>query len=175
MADKRAGLAENPIRIIRKELKRNQKQFADDCGIHVSGLYLIECGAYSHIFPNILSHIRNKGYDTKQVEKDYRLYIRHRREYERDTNTWANLSVEPLSLLSNPFQAFRSKVDSSRANFCKRLCIQPALVYRLEHGEFKSIPTSVSLALEDVGVPYLVREQLNEQIEEFYYAKAATI
>jgi transcriptional regulator with XRE-family HTH domain len=174
MADKRAGLGENPIRIIRKELKRNQRQFANDCGIHVSALYLIECGSYSHVFPSILSYLKIKGYDKKQIEKDYRDYIKHRREYERQNNSW-DYTLDSLNILVNPFLSFRSKVDTSRANFCKRLCVQPALVYRLENGDFRSIPSSVEVALSDVGVPQIILAQLNEQIEEYYFGKSQTV
>lgn len=173
MGDKRVGLAENPIRIIRKELKKTQNEFARNCGIHVSGLYLVECGSYSHIFPSILSYLSNKGYDRKQIEKDYKAFIKHRRQIEHESSSWANVVLDSPSLISNPFLAFRTKMDNTRANFCKRLCIQPALVYRLENGELKSIPSSVEIALSEVGVPYIVLEQLNEQLEEYYYAKAA--
>lgn len=173
MVDKRAGLAENPIRMIRKELKRNQKDFAKDCGIHVSGLYLLECGAYSHIFPSVLGRLESLGFSRGQVEKDYRQFIKKQREKERDTKVWLSISLDSPNLLLNPFSTFRLKADQSRTSFCKRLCIQPALVYRLEQGNFKNMPASVEIALTEVGVPTVVLAQLNEQMEEYYYGKQA--
>lgn len=52
-------------------------------------------------------------------------------------------------------------------HFCKAICIQPALLYQLEHKKVSVVPSSIIEALEDAFFPDYFIEELQDQTESW--------
>ena len=166
----RIDLAENPLRIIRG--KEEQQTFANKLGVHISTLYLTECGCYWPVPSTILSALQKKfGIDTTQFKKDYRAWIKQHRKQTSEQYPWDSIKFEVVLSKIAPFEQMRTQLDLSRSRIAKLLCVQPAILYRLERGDFRSLPSAVELALSEVGVTGKVLAELNELTEEYYFRK----
>lgn len=161
----KVDLIDNPIRIARKEDGYNLQQFAERCGVHYQALYLNEHGCYPTILPKIADYFRGTGRDITLLEKAYRDFQRQLRSlvnFERDYKL-------PAPDGEAPIRTFYTSIGYSRSKLAKSLAIQPALLYRLEQGQLKHLPSQVESALRDAGLSTAVLEELNARTEEHFY------
>lgn len=149
-------------------MHRTLVQCAAASGVHWQVWYLTECGCYEQIPKRIrqyLSHRLAERYD--DVEEKYRTYQRISRENAREL-LQANQELPQSSLTYQPFRAYRETIGVSRAYLAKILCVQPAILYKLESGRSRNLPESLTRALKEAGLPVEIIEELDARTEEYY-------
>ena len=160
-------IEENPIRIARKQLKLTQEKFARAVGIHESAVLLNEQGCYQGILPNILEYLMDQDYDGPQLQRDYQSFVSMCRKYMRNRLLLDQFSLSSPTQTHSPISQVYAHTSSNRTKLAKLICVQPAFLYKLEHGQLSTLPSQVELALRDLGVSEIVLAQMNEQQDEF--------
>jgi DNA-binding XRE family transcriptional regulator len=160
-------IEENPIRICRKALHMTQAKFANEVGIHESAVLLNEQGCYHEILPKILEYLVEQDYDPKQLQRDYLSFVSMCRKYVRSKLSLDEFRLGDQFVTLSPIHQLYRYMKMNRTKIAKLICVQPALLYKVEHGESTHLPSQVELALRDVGVRELVLAQMNEQQDEF--------
>lgn len=159
-------LADNPVRRARKKIGKSVEQASKEAGIHWQTWYLTECGCYSAIPPAITGYFRRK--DLPVLNEDYQSF-RLASQKEFGFQNLLNKGLPPFHSGIAPIQAFREHCGiDSRASFAKGLCIQVALMFKLEHGNVRFLPRQVYDALINAGLPVEDVEELNERTQEHY-------
>jgi hypothetical protein len=163
-------LQENPVRVARTLLHRTLVQAASGAGIHWQVWYLTECGCYETIPKKIKNFLNKHDTETRinitELESNYRGYQLGNRKAFGDT--FKQYSLSAASLQENPFASFRAVLGITRANCAKRLCVQPAILYKVETGRSRNLPESLLNALKDADLPVELIEELDTRLEEFY-------
>lgn len=171
MPDKKAILNANPVRRVRKQANRTIQQFAGDCGVHYQAVYMAECGVYPVILPKILDYMVSLGENATVLQAEYAKFQSDRRTESRAIFT-GEFSLPNPGLDKAPMTKLIEHLGMSKQQFAKVLCVQPALIYRLDKGTWKTLPTQIEEALKDIGFPDDLLEELNERTEEYYEAKS---
>lgn len=175
MNDIRLDLRLNPVRRVRTQHGKGINDIAKDAGVHWQGWYLTENGVYAHIPPKILDHLCSLGESSNVLAQEYAAFISTQRaafkeKYER------HFTLEGLGVPTrnrSPVEHFRRTLHLSRLGFCKALCVQPGVLYRMEHGQSRSLPQQVRDALREVGMADTLIQELDTRIEEYYYERAS--
>ncbi len=163
-------LAQNPIRAARVELGYKLNKFAELCGVHEQALYLNECGVYIDILPAVLEVFVKHGYLQVTLRTEYREFQKERRaEFALEYNFQDPNIIGPIMLSKAPIVTFRTNLGLSRQAFAKRLLVQPAILYKLEHGQARHLPQQLVDALEEAGMSSDIIDELNERTEDFYF------
>lgn len=170
------SLERSPLRIFRERAGHSIESAAAFAKIHWQAWYMTECAVYAALPPAVLKAVDKMGGNTETLKRDYRQFQKEQRELfgiqYRDTFEYFNLPEFKFS--QNPFRDWRTKlVDLSRQALAKRLCVQPAVLYKVEHGKSASLPEQVKEALEEAGCPVGVIEELDVRVAEHYYGKGA--
>lgn len=163
------SLAASPIRLARTELHLNIEQLAGQASVHVSALYLNECGCYPNVLPKIAGYLSAHGFVERDLQKDYKVFQRSQREEFGRIHDLAGYQLPHPSLSMAPVESLHKSLKLSRMSFAKSICVQPALLFKLVKAEFRHLPTQVESALRDASLEESVIEELNERTEEFYY------
>lgn len=143
---------------------------ADECGIHPQALYMVESGTYSTIPPSIVSYLSKQDYDSQELQGKYLEFVNATRATTRELYDWENIRPAGYSTAQPPFQTYRDVLGLSRQAVAKLLCVQSALLYKLETGKCKKLPGQLIEALRAVGVPWTVINTLNAWTEKYYWS-----
>lgn len=160
------NLTANPVRIARKRLGKTVKQIAKEADVHFQAWYLTECGCYNRVPPVILKYLFGKNILISNDE-----YQKFRQDSQAlfGARHFNGCGLPAFSNTLPPIEAFRLHCGiESRAAFAKGLCVQVALLYKLEHGEVRHLPAQVFQALITAGLPVEEVEELDERTVEFY-------
>lgn len=163
-------LQDNPIRKYRKREGKTIDQIAKDASVNAQGWYLTECGVYADPLPAIVSYLIKRGHSGTDLYREYREYVQNRRSGfgERHNCDPAELWLPASSLKQPPTTSFRQALGFSRMAFAKELCVQPALLYKLERGQKAKLPQQLSEALAEAGFSERLIEELDERVREYY-------
>lgn len=150
----------------RKRLGKTVEKAAFEAGVNRQLWYLTECGCYSSIPPVIDYYLKQKDQPVDPL--DY-LQFRLNTQKEFGRKHLVGKGLPDQSLKIPPIEAFRLHCGvETRASFAKGLCIQVALMYKLEHGEAKHLPIQIYDALRIAGLPVDDLEELDERTVEYY-------
>lgn len=164
----------NPVKEIRLRHRGTLESFSEDCGVHLQALYLTEQGVYPHILPNIVEHLVSLGEDAQRLDNVYRSYQAEKRRYVGAFLLLSEyVTKEPIYELGHPFVVFREGLNGpdgplSRMSFCKKFCVQPSLMHRLETSVAKHLPEQLRVALTEAGLPANVIAELDNRCEEYW-------
>lgn len=173
--DIRLDLRDNPIRLARNLRGQSIEKAAADAGVHWQAWYLTECGVYNEIPPTILDHLSSLGEDATLVTQHYHEFVSQQRAAFSAKHK-KHFTLEGLGVptrTQSPVEHFRRTLGLSRLGFCKSLCVQPGVLYRVEHGKSRSLPQQVRDALREVGMADSLIEELDTRTEEYYYEQRA--
>ena len=162
------ALADNPVRIIRKEKALTQQEFADLCKITVQMVYMVESGTYIDIPSSIMSKLVSEDHPEYSIRSQYQTFIAATRANTASLYDWETQPVG-YTLDTAPFQQYREHFNLSRQSVSKLLCVQTAKLYKLETGQTKKLPGQLVDALGSVGVPWRNIALLNTWTEKFYW------
>ena len=160
-------LSGSPVRKARKQLNKTVQQAADGADIHWQAWFMTECGCYNDIPPKIASYLANNGLTIDGEE-----YTEFRKSQQRDFGELFAIGergLPPASLSQPPIRAYREHIGvRSRTSFAKGLCVQPALMYRLENGQVKYLPDQIYQALLVAGLSTEDADELDERTTEYF-------
>lgn len=159
-------LSHNPIRLLRHRLGKTVQAAADEAGIHWQAWYMTECGCYNDVPPKISIYLKGKGYGFS--DEDYQNFrLVQQRIFGEEYLKRKGLPAPTLAV--PPITEFRKYHGiRSRTSFAKGLCVQPALLYKLEHGMVKYLPDQLYQALLQAGLPVEEVEELDNRTTEYY-------
>lgn len=156
------------MRVARRLLHRTIGAAAEEAGVHWQAWYLQECGCYERILPAIESFFDKKDAGGK-LQEEYREFVKSRR-LQFNQNYSARHLPKVNSNIS-PIELFRAQIGVNRTSFAKRICIQPAHLYRLERGLAKYLPEQVVDAFQEIGFTLEDIDEFNERQEDFYLSR----
>lgn len=159
-------LYSSPVRVARNRLAKTIDEAADAAGVHWQAWYLTECGVYNDVPPSINSYLRKN--DVAIDGADYTKWRRSRQREFGERHSLATIGLPEPSSRICPFLSFREWIGISRLELAKSLCVQPAVLYKLETGQSRHLPQQLAEALEVAGLPVELIDELNDRTEEFY-------
>lgn len=160
----------NPIRVLRKQQGLTLGEMADRCGFHLQSLFLNEHGVYPTVLPRVVRYLEETlDLDASELQSDYQSWQYEKRRFWGERLGLETYELGPPILSRHPFVQFRQDLDSkmSRMMFCKRFCVHPASVYKLEIGVALKLAEQIEDALQDAGLSDTVIGELNSRSEEF--------
>lgn len=154
-------LDNNPVRRARVRLDLSLYAVASAAKVNYQTWYLTECGCYKEIPPVVLAFLEAEGFNVLHLENEYTDYVSETRD---DFALRFRPVFEQLELgdEKNSVVEFRETLGLSRAALGKQLCVQPAVLYKVESGHSKGLPQQLREALIEVGIP----EDLLEELEK---------
>lgn len=159
-------LSGNPVRIARFRIGKTVQQAADGAGIKWQAWYMTECGCYNDVPPKIERFLYGLGYLLSSDE-----YTDFRKAQQRKFGELfiQDKGLPVASLAHPPIKVYREHIGvRSRTSFAKGLCIQPALLYKLENGQAKHLPDQIYQALVTAGLTVDQADELDERTREYY-------
>lgn len=162
-----ARLNRSPIRKQRRKYYNNLTEFQRKLGIQYSVAYFTECGCYGKIPDTIIKAFASKGVDIPSLRQEYREFQKDCRqefgEYFRDIllSESFNLVLERVYPSTSFVKLLQDELGMSRAELAKWLCIQTAILYRLEKGQTKEFPDDLVDALYQAGISHDVIRRWN--------------
>lgn len=163
----KSSLSENPVRQLRKSLNLTQEELSNKLGVSTQVVYLTESGVYNKVPQSIASFYAFNG--GTELNQRYQAFITVTRLNSAELFDWENSFPVGYSLEEHPFVTYREHFNLARQAIAKLLCVQPALLYRLETGKLKKLPTQLVEALRAVGVKWETISLLNTWSEKFYW------
>lgn len=159
------SLNDSPVRVARQKLARTIEEAAEEANVHWQAWYLTECGVYNDVPPAIADYLAAKG---RPVDDDAYTWFRENQQRKFGNHYFRNFKLPEPDLRVAPIKALRDEIDVSRLHFAKSLCVQPALLYKLERAETRALPSQIRAALLTAGLTHEQVEELNERCIEFY-------
>lgn len=154
----------HPIIRARAEAGLTLAQASAEAGCHLQAFFLQEQGVYPHILPAIGEWIQLRGYYLPEAEREYREFQRTKRVASGEQFGVSILELGPPE--PNPIVGFRTQLLLSRMGFAKRFCLHPGMLYRVEEGISRSLPSQLAEALLEAGVTQTVVDELRDRMEE---------
>lgn len=139
-------------------------QASAEAGCHLQAFFLQEQGVYPHILPAMGEWLQLHGYYLPEAEREYREFQRQKRVAVGEQYGVSILELGPPE--GNPMVGLRSQLQLSRMGFAKRFCLHPGMLYRVEEGISRSIPTQLVEALLEAGFMETVVNELRDRLEE---------
>lgn len=162
-------LEHSPVRLARARLNLTLKGASRAAGINYQTWYLTECACYDRVPLTVLHYLENQGFSSVWLEQEYKRYQERCRTifFLNYYELFDKVDFENLTGNTHPVEWLRKSLGLSRQGFAKELCIQPAVLYKVESGRTKSIPQQLNEALIEVGLPETVLTQLREETEKW--------
>ena len=163
----KATLAGNPVRKCRIQLQQSMHDFADSCGIGYFALCITEGGCYESVPPTVVTYLKVHlpELDLTRLKVEYSMFQRQLRQMNFQT---IQLELPDPDMRANPVRQLREHLQFGYAEFYKLLCINPGVLYRVEHDKYRRIPSQLERALEDVAMPKDEIEELDFRLTERY-------
>jgi hypothetical protein len=154
----------HPVIRARAEAGLTLAQASVEAGCHLQAFFLQEQGVYPHILPAIGEWIKLRGYYLPEAEREYREFQRQKRVASGEQFGVSILELGPPE--SNPVVGLRAQLLLSRMGFAKRFCLHPGMLYRVETGISRSLPSQLCEGLIEAGFPAVVIRELEDRLAE---------
>ena len=161
-------LSASPVRLARKRLGLSLQKLSDSLGVQYQLVYLTECGCYTEIPPVILVFLAKEGFSVGKLEEDYNKFVQKQRRAFGETYFPRDFELPDPAASQNPLTLLRKKLDLNKAAFAKGLCIQPAVLYKIETGQQRTLALQIKVALVEAGLPWVEMKELESRYEEYY-------
>lgn len=160
------NLQNNPVRRARLKMGLSLTAIAEAAKINYQTWYSTECGCYADIPPGILGFLEAEGFNVLHLETEYHDFVSETRDEFYLTHLDA-LNKFTLSGEAHPVEEFRTALGLSRAALAKQLCVQPAVLYKVESGDSKGLPRQLRDALLEAGVSEVLIGELEEGVKSW--------
>lgn len=163
-------IVRSPLAELRYRQKLSIQEAADQAGVHYTFWFNTEKGSYNEISKKILKSMTSwrEEIDFEKLKEAHRDFISILRQKAGERYKLSEYGHGSPLVSQNPFIIFRESLGLSRAGFGKTFGVQPNVLYRLEHGQSRTLPSQVREALLDAGMNGDAVADLDERVEEFY-------
>lgn len=144
----------SPVRQARERLGLTLHGAAEKARINYQTWYNTECCCYALPPVAVITYLEGEGFSSHWLLEGYSQYReRSRNMFLLNYSGVYQFILEEEELDVHPVVWFREHLGLSRQGFAKELCIQPAVLYKVESGKTGNLPAQLREALEDVDVP----------------------
>lgn len=164
------NLADSPVRIARLDAGYTIEGAAKRADVSWHAWYNTECGMYAGIPPSIMETLVTWSFDRDDLQAQYKAHQTRKRQNFGRIHWYLTVKELPApSKAIQPFRQFREKcLRVSRSRVAKALCVQVAVLYKLETGKNRSMPQQLREAMLEAGfVPTLI-DELDDRCIEHY-------
>lgn len=155
----------NPFKQLREQNRWSIEQVASAANVNKDVVLRLEQALHNSIPPKLLDfYLRRCDEDVSALRYRYRAFQLQTRE-----ETGPVLMTDLGFVRSNPFVYIRERVGWSRIELCKKLCVHPALVHKVEMQPHlaRKMPGAYLLALKESGHSLGFITQLERAFDEF--------
>lgn len=159
----------NPVRVARRSMRKTIEQITKDANVNWQLWYLTECGCYDRIPPVISQYLADNGYFL--LEQDYfEFQTRQRRRFSERFHPDTINALPSAASEGCPLTVYRLSLGVARLGLAKGLCVQPAVLWKVEKRHSKCLPAQLHQALLEFGMREENVNELDDRLEEWYYA-----
>lgn len=157
------NLDNNPVRRARLKMGLSLTAAALAARVNYQTWYTTECGCYAAIPPGLLEFLENEGFNVLHLENEYEDFVAETRDefYAEFSPLYGSIEFTGLE---NPVTELRQTFGLSRTAFAKQLCVQPAVLYKVESGTSKGLPQQLRAALVEVAIPEVILDKLEGEV-----------
>lgn len=163
----KATLAGNPVRKYRTQLQLTMHDFAAECRIGYAAMCAVEGAVYESVPPAVVTYlsIRIPEFDTRRLNYEYSMF---QRDLRRINFSSVDLSLPEPDMRVNPVKHYREHMQFGYAEFYKMICVNPGVMYRVEHDKYANLPGQLRSALQDIDLAEDDIEELDFRVTERY-------
>lgn len=165
---RRSDLADNPVRQARLRLSLTIKAISSRAQVQEQLWYLTECGCYSEIPPSVLSYLIEKEFSPNFLREGYNAFVSRKRRDFGEKYLHDKFELPEPSPRVEPISALRTQLGLTRTSFAKDLCIQPAILYKVENAKQRTLSQVIKNALLEAGLELELIRELDMRYGEYY-------
>jgi DNA-binding XRE family transcriptional regulator len=158
----------NPVRRARERLGYSLSEVAGHAEVNSQTWYLAECAVFTDPPPAIMKFLEDEGFNLIKLEWDYHDYVRRQRAefYMNYYKLYPRLAEFQVGGV-HPLRVLYSTFGITRQGLAKELCVQPAILHKLETGKQKKCPAQLHAALLEVGITQTSIKRFTEELERW--------